>query len=168
MKKILDNWISIILSLSVIAILSALIAEFFFDLKPCKMCLNQRYGYYAIIIITIFFYFIHQIKNILLGVFNQIFIVYGFFYAIWHVGIEQKLINGPKSCSGTLAKASSLKDLKEQINNQEIINCMDVTWSFFGISIATINSILLIFILIFNTIFIVKNYYDSKKKYFQK
>ena len=163
MKYILNNWISIIFSLSVIAILSALTAEFFFDIKPCKMCLNQRYGYYSIIIITIFFYLTHQIKNMWLSIFNQISLIYGFFYAIWHVGIEQKLINGPKSCSGTLTKTNSLKNLKEQLNNQEIINCMEITWSFFGISIATINSILLIFILIFNTIFIKKNYYDSKK-----
>ena len=163
MKYILNNWITIIFLLSLIAILSALTAEFYFNLQPCKMCLNQRYGYYAIICLIIIFYLIKQITNILLSILNQISIVYGLFYAIWHVGIEQKFINGPKSCSGIINKTESLKDLKKQITNQEIINCMEITWSFFGISFATINSLLLLIIMIFNTMFIIKKYNESKK-----
>ena len=56
MMRIINNWLNILFILSIIAITSALIAEFFYDLAPCKMCLKQRYPYYAIIFLVILFY----------------------------------------------------------------------------------------------------------------
>jgi disulfide bond formation protein DsbB len=43
-------WFYIIGILSFIALGSAFIAEFYFDLAPCEMCLKQREPYYVIII----------------------------------------------------------------------------------------------------------------------
>lgn len=164
MNYILKKWLNIIFLLSVLAISSALIAEFIFDLIPCKICLKQRHTYYAIIILIIIFYLFKQNKNLFLFILNEIAIFYGLFYSIWHVGIEKKIISGPLSCSGTLSKTNSIENLKNQINNQAIINCTDVIWSIFGISAATINSILLILILILNSLYIYKNFYGSEKK----
>ena len=163
MNHIIKNWIILLFTLSLIAIISALTAEFFFDLAPCKMCLKQRHPYYAIIIIIILFYFFRRLKNIWLFISNEFAILYGLFYAIWHVGIEQKILPGPASCSGTLSKTSSIQNLKEQISSQAIVNCIDISWTILGFSAATINSILLLFILIFNSIYIVQNFYDPKK-----
>ena len=87
MKFILRNWMAIILILSSGALISAHIAEHFFNLPPCQMCLKQRYPYYAIILIIIFFVLLRQTKNILLFILNEFAILYGLFYAIWHVGI---------------------------------------------------------------------------------
>lgn len=163
MKHILKNWFIYIFIISIIAIGSALVAEYFFDLAPCKMCLKQRYTYYAIIIFFIISYVFNHTKNIWLYIFNEIAIIYGLFYSLWHVGIEQNILPGPRSCSGTLLKTDSVQDLKAQINNQEIINCADISWSILGLSAATINSLLLIFILTINTIYILQNFYGSKK-----
>ena len=163
MKFILRNWMAIILILSSGAIISALIAEHFFNLSPCQMCLKQRYPYYAIILIIIFFVLLRQTKNILLFILNEFAILYGLFYAIWHVGIEQKLLPGLTSCSGTLSNTNSIQNLKEQIINQSITNCNDISWVILGLSAATINSILLLLILIFNSIYLLQYFYDSKK-----
>ena len=165
MNRILINWINILLFLSLIALGSAYIAEYIFELLPCKMCLKQRYSYYAIIIIIIVFYIFRQSKNIILAFLNQLAILYGIFYAFWHVGIEQKILKGPESCSNILFQTNSIKNLKEQISNQAIISCSDISWKILGLSAATINSLLLLLILIINTIFITKYYYASKKKY---
>ena len=163
MIRIFNNWLNILFILSIIAITSALVAEFFFDLEPCKMCLNQRYPYYVIIFLIILFYIFKQTKNIWLFIFSQIALLYGFFYAVWHVGIEQKILPGPASCSGTLSQTNSIQNLKQQITNQAIINCSDITWAVFGLSAATLNTILLLFLLVFNTIFIIQNFYGKKK-----
>lgn len=163
MNRILNNWLSYIFILSIIAIGSAFIAEYFFNLVPCKMCLKQRHTYYAIILFVIIFCFFRRTKNIWLYILNEIAIIYGLFYAVWHVGIEQNILPGPESCSGILLKTDSIQNLKTQINNQEIINCSDISWSILGLSAATINSLLLIFILIFNSIYIFQNFYGSKK-----
>ena len=163
MIRIFNNWLNILFVLSIIAITSAFIAEFFFDLAPCKMCLKQRHSYYAIIFLVILFYIFRHTKNIWLFIFSQIALLYGFFYAVWHVGIEQKILPGPASCSGTLSQTNSIQNLKQQITNQAIINCSEITWAVFGLSAATLNALLLLFLLFFNTIFIVQYFYDAKK-----
>ena len=163
MSLILKNWLSIFFILCILAIGSALIAEHFFNLVPCKMCLKQRHAYYAIIPLIIIFYLINKKNNIWLYIFNEIAILYGLFYAVWHVGIEQNILAGPTSCSGILSKTNSLQNLKEQISNQAIVSCSDISWSILGLSAASINTLLLLFILTFNTIFIVKYLYEAKK-----
>tara|TARA_B110000263_G_C15272096_1_gene493997 strand:+ start:596 stop:1093 length:498 start_codon:yes stop_codon:yes gene_type:complete len=163
MSIIFNNWIKIIFLLSITAIGSALIAEYFFDLAPCKMCLKQRHPYYAVITLITLFYLFHLTKKIYLFILFEVSIIYGLFYSVWHVGIEKKILAGPKSCSGTLSKITSLESLKEQITNQAIVNCTDITWTILGLSAATINSLLLFSILIFNSIFIIRNFYGAQK-----
>ena len=163
MNLIQKNWLGLFFLLSIFAIGSALVAEHFFNLAPCKMCLKQRHTYYAIISLISVFYFFNQKNNIWLHILNEVAILYGLFYALWHVGIEKNILQGPTSCSGILSKTNSLQNLKEQISNQAIVSCSDVSWSILGFSAASINSLLLLFILTFNTIFIVNNFYEAKK-----
>ena len=155
-------WFWVISMLSMIAISSALIAEYIFNLEPCSMCLKQRYPYYFILVIFVLFLFIHQFPRILFYLGAQLASIYGLFYSIWHVGIEQKILSGPASCSGGLSISESVENLKEQIIGKAIINCEDVVWGFLGISAATINTFLLLLIFILNAIYIQK-YYASKK-----
>ena len=42
-------WFYLVTLFSVVALASALIAEYYFDLQPCAMCLKQREPYYLII-----------------------------------------------------------------------------------------------------------------------
>ena len=156
-------WFYLVVLFSVVALASAFIAEFYFNLAPCEMCLKQREPYYIIItgftLITIlkwqdriWFY---------LGV--QIISIYGLFYSIWHIGIENKLLSGPAGCSDGLNITNNASDLKEQILSKPVINCEDVAWSIFGLSAATINSLLLFLIFILNAIYIFNNYGTKKE-----
>ena len=156
-------WKFIIFFLSVFAILSALTAEYIFNILPCKMCMNQRYSYYFIICIFIIFYFIKKTSNIWLYILTELAVLYGLFYATWHMGIEKNILSGPLNCSGKLKKTDSVNNLKEQILNQEIINCSEITWSILGVSAATLNFFLLFLFLVFNSIFISKIYNDKEK-----
>ena len=60
MNKIKKNWAIIVLLISSTAILSALIAEYLFDILPCQMCLYQRYPYYFIILFSIIYIFTNK------------------------------------------------------------------------------------------------------------
>ena len=159
---IFRHWIGILFSISLLAIGSALIAEHLFDLVPCEMCLKQRHPYYAIIILAILFYLLRKSQSIWLYILSHAAILYGLFYAIWHVGIERKILPGPASCSGILNQTNSIESLKQQIENQPIVNCSDVTWTIMGLSAATINSLILLFIFTINTIFIFKKFLKMK------
>ena len=162
MKVIQNYWFVIILIISLIAISSALIAEYIFYLIPCKMCLYQRHTYYFIVLLIIIFYFFKRINPIWIYFLSEIAFLYGIFFTIWHIGIEQKLLSGPEGCAASINNATSTKDLKKQILNNEVVSCDEVIWTIFGLSAATINLILLILILFFNSFFIYKYFYAKK------
>jgi len=155
-------WFWVIGILSMVAISSALIAEYIFYLEPCSICLKQRHPYYFILIIFVLFVVIHTLPRIWFYLGVQLASIYGLFYSIWHVGIEQKILQGPASCSGGLKTGTSAENLKEQIMSKAIINCEDVIWSFFGFSATTVNTFLLFYIFIFNFIYI-QQFYAEKK-----
>ena len=164
MNYILKNWIFCLFILSLITIVSAHSAEYFFDLYPCNMCLKQRYAYYIIIIFIGFYFLFKKIKKILIVISIQLAIIYGLFYAIWHVGIEQKFLPGPSSCTGSILQTDSLENLKQQIKDQPVIDCSEIIWSIGGLSAATINSILLLLIFVINSIYSLKYLNVLKKK----
>jgi len=157
-------WFYVIGLLSVIAIGSALIAEYYYNLEPCKMCLKQREPYYALIAVLIIFLIFRWQKKIWFFLGVQIITIYGLFYSIWHVGIENKILPGPSSCSGGLDISNDTSNLKEQILSKAVVNCEEIIWSMFGLSAATINSLLLFLIFIINAIYLWNNYGSKKEK----
>ena len=94
----------------------------------------------------------------------QLAAIYGIFYSIWHVGVENKLLKGPNGCTTGLSKSLSAADLKEQILSKQVISCDEVIWSFFGISAASLNTIMLLFIFVMNGLYIYKIYAKEEKK----
>ena len=150
-------WFYILGLLSIAAIGSALIAEYYFFLEPCKMCLKQRESYYAIIVLFLLFIILRWQKNIWFFIVVQILVIYGLFYSLWHVGIENKFLRGPSGCSGGLELTKNASSLKDQIMSKAVVNCEDIIWSMFGLSAATINSLLLFLIFIINAIYLWNN-----------
>ena len=159
---IIKNWNYILLLISSVSILSALTAEYFFNLQPCELCLKQRHPYYFIIGLIIISFLIPISYKIYLFLLIQFSSLYGLFYAIWHLGVENKILKGPSGCSAGLHISSNTVDLKEQILSKQVISCDEVVWSFFGLSAASINTIILLVIFIFNSIYIFNN--GSKKE----
>ena len=157
-------WFYLVTLFSVVALASALIAEYYFDLQPCAMCLKQREPYYIIIAGFILVMILKWQDKIWFYVGVQIVSIYGLFYSLWHVGIENKILAGPSSCSGGLNISTNTSSLKEQIISKAVINCEEVAWSIFGLSAATMNSLLLFLIFIINAIYIANTYGSKKEK----
>ena len=79
--------------------------------------------------------------------------------SIYHFGIEQGLIKESMLCdlknaSGILSKEEILKDLQKKT-----VNCKDVTFTIFGLSLTTLNIVLSIII----TIILTKIYFGYEK-----
>ena len=162
---ILKYWNYFLFFLSLSAIVSALIAEYIYNLQPCELCLKQRHPYYIILIILSCILFISSSYKIWLFGLIQLASIYGLFYSIWHVGVENKFFSGPSSCSVGLEKSRDTLSLKEQILSKQVISCDEIVWSIFGISAASLNTLLLVFIFIVNALYIIKNYGSQKKEY---
>jgi len=161
---IIRNWTLLLFIISLISISSALIAEYFFNLQPCELCLKQRHPYYLILVCLVFIFIIKNLNKIVFYLLIQLSAVYGLFYSIWHVGVENKILKGPSGCSVMLKNSESASDLKAQILSKQVISCDEVIWSFFGISAASINTLVLLVIFILNAIYLFKNYGTKKEK----
>ena len=161
---ILRYWHYLLIIISVIAITSALIAEYIFNLQPCELCLKQRHPYYLIVVISLIIFFIPVFQKLFLYILIQLGTIYGIFYSVWHVGVENKLLKGPSGCTAGLSNSSSTADLKEQILSKQVISCDEVVWSFFGISAASLNTMILLFIFVINGLYIYKLYAKEEKK----
>tara|TARA_B100000676_G_scaffold160910_1_gene158377 strand:- start:99 stop:587 length:489 start_codon:yes stop_codon:yes gene_type:complete len=161
---ILRYWHYLLIIISVIAITSALIAEYIFNLQPCELCLKQRHPYYLIVVVSLIIFFIPVFQKLFLYILIQLGTIYGIFYSVWHVGVENKLLKGPSGCTAGLSNSSSTADLKEQILSKQVISCDEVVWSFFGISAASLNTMILLFIFVINGLYIYKLYAKEEKK----
>ena len=160
---ILRNWHYFLIVISLVAISSALIAEYMFNFQPCDLCLKQRHPYYLIIVVVLLIFVMPNFYKLAMYSLVQIATIYGIFYSVWHVGVENKLLKGPAGCSTGLDKFSNTADLKQQILSKQVISCDEVIWSFFGISAASINTIVLMFIFVINALYLYK-YYAKKEK----
>ncbi len=160
---ILKNWHYFVFVISLISISSALFAEYILELQPCELCLKQRHPYYFFILILLPILFVPKFFKLYILLLVQIGTVYGIFYSLWHVGVENGLLKGPSGCSSGLLVSNSAADLKEQILNKQVISCDEVVWSIFGISAASINTIVLLFIFVINALYLYKNYVQKEK-----
>ena len=142
------NFYLVILFISLISIISALYIEYILQYEPCKLCIYQRLPYIAAIFISIvgFNYSTNdKILIITIMVFAISAIISGY-----HFGIENNLIQEISSCTNNSLDVSNKSKLLESLNKSIPIDCKDATFKILGISLAAINTILSILIVIFS------------------
>ena len=155
---ILRNWHYLLFLLSLCSISTAFIAEFLYSLQPCELCLKQRHPYYFFIVILFCSFFVPKPLKFYFFLLIQFAVIYGIYYSVWHVGVENGMIPGPSGCSSGLSLSNTVSQLKEQILNKQVISCDEVIWTIFGISAASINTIVLLFIFVINALYTYKLY----------
>jgi disulfide bond formation protein DsbB len=130
--------IKLILLISIIALISAFFIEFILGHQPCNLCILERIPYFlAIIVILLNYKFIEFEKFFIL--FLTIIFLFGTALSLYHLGIEQGLIQESlvcdlKSGSNLLSKEEILKQLQEKS-----VSCKDVTFKMFGLSLTSYN-----------------------------
>ena len=137
--------IKLILLISIIALISAFFIEYILGHQPCNLCILERIPYFlAIIVILLNYKFIEFEKFFIL--FLTIIFLFGTTLSLYHLGIEQGLIQESlvcdlKSGSNLLSKEEILKQLQEKS-----VSCKDVTFKMFGLSLTSYNILISILI----------------------
>ncbi len=90
MSKV-TNYFLAILIVNILVILSALFIEFFLKIKPCILCIYQRYPYYIIAFLSLI-YFLKKDLKILLILLIILTSLTSIILSTYHVGIETGLI----------------------------------------------------------------------------
>jgi disulfide bond formation protein DsbB len=114
------------------------------DIKPCPLCLEQRYAYYLAIPLCALVAFAAA-KDAPRGV-----LVAGLALlalaalgnaglGAYHAGVEWKFWQGPTDCTGTIGDLGSAGSLLQRLDTVKVVRCDEVQWRFLGLSLAGYN-----------------------------
>ncbi len=130
-----------VLIFSVFALIAAYFIEYILGHKPCNLCSIERIPYLAsIIFISLIFILNKYEKTISLIV--GLFFVAGAIISFYHFGIEQEFFNESLVCNlGNNSESLSSQNLLKELE-KNTVSCKDVTFTLFGFSLATFNTII--------------------------
>jgi len=125
---------------SAVALSTAFIGQYVFDLPPCDLCIYQRYPYVTAIALCLFT-LIPAIQSYAFWAFIilALFLLMNSGIAAYHVGVEQHWWTGPEGCTAPSDTPDTLEALRAQIAATPIFRCDEVFFSLFGISMAGYN-----------------------------
>jgi disulfide bond formation protein DsbB len=140
---------ALVAALAVAGIAAATLAGAWFfqlvlDIRPCPLCLEQRYAYYlavplavlvaiaaardaprGVVVAGLALLALAALGNAVLGG--------------YHAGVEWKFWQGPTDCSGPIVDFGRAGSLLQQLDTVKVIRCDEVQFRFLGLSLAGYN-----------------------------
>ena len=141
------NFYLFILFYSLLAIFFALYIEHILGYKACKLCLYQRIPYIVAIFISFIgynFFKNNKILIIIIIIFSISFLISGY-----HYGIENNIFEEFSGCAVNSLEIVDKTELLKSLNNN-VTSCKDVNFKLFGISLAGINLLFSLLIVIYS------------------
>ena len=135
------NILNIILFISFFSLGSAYFIEYILGYSACNLCLIERIPYFLALLIILIGFFLNRFEKFILISLGFIFLC-ATILSFYHVGIEQGFFEESLACiSNNDESLLNKKDLLKEIQNAKI-SCKDVDFTLFGLSLATINTII--------------------------
>ena len=133
--------LNLILIFSIFALSAAYFIQHILGHKPCNLCLIERLPYIFAIIIIVLGLILKKFEKVII-IFLILIFVAATIISFYHFGIEQGFFKESLVCNLDskiidLSKEDLLKELQQQT-----ISCKDVSFRIFGLSLATINTII--------------------------
>ena len=126
-------------TVSFFSLAAALYIEYVLGFKPCILCLYQRIPYTLALIISLIA-FSYNNKNILLK-FLLLTFISSILISGYHVSIENGIIEPIFSCTGENTNIIDKEEILKSLKDNTQVDCKDVNFSLFGVSLATLNFI---------------------------
>tara|TARA_B100001123_G_scaffold381858_1_gene452586 strand:+ start:9 stop:485 length:477 start_codon:yes stop_codon:yes gene_type:complete len=133
--------LNIIFYICIIILCIAYFIEYVLGYQPCNLCLYERIPYFIAIIVIFFSLFFNRFEKLIFASLSLIFAA-ATILSFYHFGIEQGYFEESMVCVSnneinSLSKENILKELQK-----ETISCKKVDFRLFGLSLATINTII--------------------------
>jgi disulfide bond formation protein DsbB len=136
-------------ALAITAIAAATLAgawffELVLDIRPCPLCLEQRYAYYLAVPLGLVLAFAasrRAPRPVLLAGFAVLLLaaLANAWLGGYHAGVEWQFWQGPTDCSGPVVNLGSAGNLLERLDTVKVVRCDEVQWRFLGLSLAGYN-----------------------------
>jgi disulfide bond formation protein DsbB len=114
------------------------------DIRPCPLCLEQRYAYYLAIPLAVLVA-IAAARDVPRGLIVTGLVVLALAALAnavlggYHAGVEWTFWQGPTDCSGPVVDLGKAGSLLERLDTVKVIRCDEVQWRFLGLSLAGYN-----------------------------
>ncbi len=136
-------------ALAIAAVAAATLAgawffELVLDIRPCPLCLEQRYAYYLALPLGLVLAFAasrRAPRPVLLAGFAVLLLaaLANAWLGGYHAGVEWQFWQGPTDCSGPVVNLGSAGNLLERLDTVKVVRCDEVQWRFLGLSLAGYN-----------------------------
>jgi disulfide bond formation protein DsbB len=125
-------------------ILGAWFFQYALGLKPCPLCLEQRYAYYFTIPLAVMVLLGDEVgasRKVLLAALVAIALgmLWNAGLGVYHSGVEWKWWQGPQECADTLDDLGSAGGLLNKLQSITVVRCDEAAWRFLGLSLAGYN-----------------------------
>lgn len=116
------------------------------DIRPCPLCLEQRYAYYLAVPLAIVLAAgaaRRAPRALLIAGFAVLALaaLANAWLGAYHAGVEWGLWKGPSDCTGPLTDLGT-GNLLDSLKTVKVIRCDDVQWKFLGLSLAGYNALI--------------------------
>jgi disulfide bond formation protein DsbB len=140
---------ALIAALAITAVAAATLAGAWFfqlvlDIRPCPLCLEQRYAYYLAIPLGALVAWAaakHAPRGVIVA--GLAILALAALGNAWlggyHVGVEWGFWQGPTECSGPVLDLGKAGSLFDNLDKVKVIRCDEVQWRFLGLSLAGYN-----------------------------
>ena len=132
-----------ILVFSILSLSIAYFIQYVLGHKPCNLCIIERIPYIVAIILVSLIFILNRYQKIISSLI-LIFFIFGAVISFYHFGIEQGFFSESLVCDLGNSQPLNKEELLNQLKKTEIVSCKDVTFRFLGLSLATINTIIMI------------------------
>jgi disulfide bond formation protein DsbB len=133
-----------ITGIAVATLAGAWFFELVLDIKPCPLCLEQRYAYYLAIPLGALVAFAaakDAPRGVLVAGLGLLALAAlgNAWLGAYHAGVEWHFWQGPTDCSGPVVDLGSAGNLLQRLDTVKVIRCDEVQWRFLGLSLAGYN-----------------------------
>jgi disulfide bond formation protein DsbB len=134
----------LILGIAAATIAGAWYFQLLLDIRPCPLCLEQRYAYYFAIPFAALIALAagqNAPRWLLLGglAILALAALGNAMLGTYHAGVEWGFWQGPTDCTGPVGNLGSAGTLLERLDTVKVIRCDEVQWRFLGVSLAGYN-----------------------------
>ena len=137
----------VILGYSIFAIIYALYIEYYLNYQPCKLCLYQRVPFILAIFVSFVGFNFPKKDEVLILLITTF--AFGMIISGYHLGIENNIFEEFKGCSNNSLNITDKADLLKSLN-QTLPSCKDISFTLLGISLAGLNFLSSLLILIYS------------------
>lgn len=142
----IDNaaaWAAAVGAVALTTLAGAWFFELVLDIRPCPLCLEQRYAYYLAVPLAL-------LTAMLATRMPRFVVMTGFALlalamlgnaglGAYHAGVEWQLWQGPTDCSGPVVNLGNAGSLLQRLETVKVVRCDEVQWRFLGLSLAGYN-----------------------------